>query len=66
MNSCCLPNIVFSVQEPLLSSICLALSVSPHVQCCFARFFSYPDYRMAYDENTALSHILLRLKFLRP
>jgi len=54
MNIYCLPNIVLSVQEALLSSACLALSVSTPVQCCFTHLFSYPDYGMAYDENTAL------------
>jgi len=54
MNSYCLPHIVFSVQEALPTSICFALSETPLVQCCFIHLFSYPDYRMAYDENTAL------------
>jgi len=49
MNSYCLRNHVFYVQEALFPSACFALSVSPPVQCCFTNLFSYPDYGMAYD-----------------
>jgi len=54
MNSYCLPNIVFFVQEALLSSACFALSASPPVQYCFTHLFNSPDYGMATDENPAL------------
>jgi len=41
--------------------------LSPPVPYCFVPLFnfSYPDYRMVYDEITALRHISLRLKLLR-
>jgi len=35
-------------------------------QYCFTTLSSYPDYHMAYNENTALRHTSLRLKLMRP
>jgi len=50
---------------------CCLLNFAPSVrppagQYCFAPLFSYPDYRMACGEITALWHISLCLKLIKP
>ena len=65
INQCCCPSLA-TLQWTTIACDCFALSVSPPVQYCFAPFSSYPDHRIAYDENTALWHISLHSKLLRP